>query len=185
VWLHSFSLVHIWFCYANFLSYPSSLLILFPGLLQILEMSTGMVWIGNVTHSLMWWSLVPSLQIHHWGVTGPWELCLRQWLIHGIIDGSGNFQRWGLSEEVGFWRQTGSWGSILSQAPPSAPLCMLHARVSTSFLYSLCHDALPYQTPELTEPANHRIKPLKPGAEINLSSFQIVSLRYLSQQTKS
>jgi hypothetical protein len=73
-------------------------------------------------------------------------------------------------------------GYILFQAPSYASLCFLNVtRVAPSYALTtmmLCFTP----NPEKMEPANHDLKPLKLGAKINLSSFQLVSLKYLSQQ---
>jgi hypothetical protein len=43
-----------------------------------------------------------------------------------------------------------------------------------------CHDVLIHYRSKNKGPTNHGLKPLNPGAKINLSSFKLVSFRYFA-----
>jgi hypothetical protein len=73
--------------------------------------------------------------------------------------------------------------SLSPPTPPHPPLPSHHKMKVNSFALShvFCHDVLP-QNSEVNQTW---MKPLKPWAKINLSSFQVVYLRYFGTVTGS
>lgn len=102
-------------------------------------------------------------------------------LDNGSIGGSENFYHWDL---VG-----GNWGHALQGNWDFWPFlsCAIpgcHEESDSAVPHVLHHDILPHYRSKATVLSEHRLKTLKPQAQINLLFFKLISLRYFVTATE-
>jgi hypothetical protein len=101
-------------------------------------------------------------------------------LLHGWIQNF-NRNRWSNWKVGHSWRNAGAMplkGTSWPWPLPVTFLCFLVAMSQTAFVACYCHhDILPWLWPKTMGPASHRLKPLKPWAKVNLSSFKLLLIK--------